>query len=125
MMQHVSPSSPATAATGDKPWHLVFDLDGTLLDTLDDIALAANRAIADFNPNNPKQFDRTEVRRMIGDGSRILMQRIFTASEQRSPKKEEMDQCHQLFLQRYVFQSLYNHQSRSSGSFKKRDLRLL
>ena len=51
---------------------VLFDLDGTLLDTVADIAEALNRALAErgWPPIAP-----SEVRRMIGRGSPTLMER--------------------------------------------------
>jgi phosphoglycolate phosphatase len=59
-------------------WHgraieaVLFDLDGTLLDTAADIAEALNRALAErgWPPIAP-----SEVRRMIGRGSPLLIER--------------------------------------------------
>jgi phosphoglycolate phosphatase len=53
---------------------VLFDLDGTLLDTLEDIANAANRVLASKGfPTRPLEVHRAAV----GDGARILMQRIL------------------------------------------------
>ena len=51
---------------------VLFDLDGTLLDTAADIAEALNRALAEkgLPPMAP-----SEVRRMIGRGSPMLIER--------------------------------------------------
>jgi phosphoglycolate phosphatase len=55
---------------------VLFDLDGTLLDTAADIAAALNRALADqgFTP-----IAHDEVRRMIGRGSPMLIERAAAA----------------------------------------------
>lgn len=55
---------------------VLFDLDGTLLDTAADIALALNRTIAEYGWSPAAQND---VRRMIGRGSPILIQRTAAA----------------------------------------------
>lgn len=57
-----------------KPHAIVFDLDGTLLDTLGDIAAAANHALSQLGqPTHP-----TEAYRMkVGHGSDVLMQRAL------------------------------------------------
>jgi phosphoglycolate phosphatase len=58
------------------PLAVLFDLDGTLLDTAADIALALNRAIRDFGwPPIPGEL----VRGMIGRGAPILIQRAAAA----------------------------------------------
>ena len=51
---------------------VIFDLDGTLLDTLDDLAAAANSALE--RHGFPKK-ERDEVRRMIGNGVASMIQR--------------------------------------------------
>jgi len=55
---------------------VLFDLDGTLLDTLADIAAALNLAMADhgFGP-----VPENDVRQMIGRGSPMLIQRAVSA----------------------------------------------
>ena len=55
---------------------VLFDLDGTLLDTVADIALALNRVMLEYGA---KPLEESEVRRMIGRGSPILMERATAA----------------------------------------------
>ncbi len=55
---------------------LLFDLDGTLLDTAGDIAVALNRALDEYGWPPVAQ---DEVRRMIGRGSPMLIQRTAAA----------------------------------------------
>ena len=50
---------------------VLFDLDGTLLDTLDDLTDAVNRALAAYGL--PRR-ERREVRAFLGNGARYLMQ---------------------------------------------------
>lgn len=53
---------------------VIFDLDGTLLDTLEDLAFAANRILADNNfPTHPVGAYRT----FVGEGLRVLIERIL------------------------------------------------
>ncbi|MDD8021155.1 MAG: HAD family hydrolase [Acidobacteriota bacterium] len=51
---------------------IIFDLDGTLLDTIDDITAALNTVMSrhDF-----KQYSIEEAKKMVGDGMRELMVR--------------------------------------------------
>jgi phosphoglycolate phosphatase len=58
------------------PSAVLFDLDGTLLDTAADIALALNRPSANFGW---PPIAEAEVRGMIGRGAPILMQRAAAA----------------------------------------------
>lgn len=54
---------------------IIFDLDGTLLDTLEDITDAVNET---FKCLNMDYFIDTEItRHFIGSGARILVDRIF------------------------------------------------
>jgi phosphoglycolate phosphatase len=59
---------------------VLFDLDGTLLDTVKDIALALNRTLLEYGC---RSLADGEVRRMIGRGSPILIERAL-ASQDRS-----------------------------------------
>ena len=60
---------------------VIFDLDGTLLDTLDDLAASANRALAaNGYPSHPSDAYRW----FIGDGSAVLIERALPAAK-RSP----------------------------------------
>jgi len=84
----VTPSGPATVAV--KPpmasWRgaslraVLFDLDGTLLDTAADISLALNRAIAEFGR---APVAASDTRNLIGRGGPMLVQRA--AELQRRP----------------------------------------
>lgn len=56
---------------------LIFDLDGTLLDTLQDLADAANKTLEYFAfPTHPKDA----YRYFVGEGLRILAQRVLPES---------------------------------------------
>jgi phosphoglycolate phosphatase len=55
---------------------VLFDLDGTLLDTVADIALALNRVMLEYGG---KALEESEVRHMIGRGSPILIERALAA----------------------------------------------
>ena len=56
------------------PRAVLFDLDGTLLDTLDDIGRSANQALHEGGfPEHPI----ASYRRFIGDGVAVLFQRAL------------------------------------------------
>jgi len=55
---------------------VLFDLDGTLLDTVADIALALNRVMIEYGG---KPLEENAVCRMIGRGSPILIERAAAA----------------------------------------------
>ena len=56
------------------PGGLIFDLDGTLVDSLQGIAASLNRALATLGlPSHPV----AKVRGFVGDGARVLCQRAL------------------------------------------------
>jgi len=55
---------------------VLFDLDGTLIDTVGDIALALNRVLADYRVGALPEHD---VRHMIGRGAPVLVERAMAA----------------------------------------------
>lgn len=57
----------------------IFDLDGTLLDTLDDLAAAANYAL---RQHGLPEHSRDDIRRFVGNGVRMLMVRAVPDGEQ-------------------------------------------
>lgn len=75
---------------------VIFDLDGTLLDTLDDLASAANAALQRFGfPTHPSQA----YRQFVGDGSPVLIQRALPPGR-RDPATRE--HCLKAFLEIYA-----------------------
>jgi phosphoglycolate phosphatase len=74
---------------------VIFDLDGTLLDTLTDIADAANRALirSGFPPH-----DRRAYRWFIGDGSAVLMTRALPETQRSA---EMVQTCLTSFIDDY------------------------
>ncbi len=58
----------------DRRRTLVLDLDGTLVDSVPDLAAALNRVVAPLRP-----FSRPETAAMVGDGARVLFQRACAA----------------------------------------------
>lgn len=57
----------------------VFDLDGTLLDTLDDLTGAVNAAMREVGA---KERTREEVRSFVGNGIRLLVLRALTGGKE-------------------------------------------
>jgi phosphoglycolate phosphatase len=73
---------------------IVFDLDGTLADTLPDIAAAANFACRRLGlPEHPP----TAIRGMIGGGERQLIQRLVGPAHQ-----DRLEECLELYLDHYT-----------------------
>lgn len=69
-------SAPMAMPHLPTPAAILFDLDGTLLDTASDIALALRRAMADQGLAAPQV---EAVRTMIGKGSPVLVERACAA----------------------------------------------
>jgi len=74
---------------------VIFDLDGTLLDTLTDLADSANRVLA---AHGCAPHDREAYRWFVGDGSAILMTRALP-EDRRTP--EMIQTCLQGFIADY------------------------
>jgi len=82
-----------------------FDLDGTLLDTLDDIRCAANKLLAKYNF---PQHSSGEIKKMVGNGAvklieRALPKRDFSQSELKKFYNEytEISKANQNFTKIY------------------------
>lgn len=72
---------------------IVFDLDGTLLDTLDDLWLSVNYTMGKFGfPHR----DRREVRGFLGSGVRVLVEKSLPED-----KKDMTDECLSVFKAYY------------------------
>ncbi|WP_164102164.1 HAD family hydrolase [Candidatus Laterigemmans baculatus] len=79
-----------------KPNAVIFDLDGTLLDTLSDIAEASNRSLTEFGfPIHPLKDYRT----LVGDGVFILFRRALPAAV--ADDSVVVDQCVVAFHRHY------------------------
>jgi phosphoglycolate phosphatase len=76
---------------------VIFDLDGTLVDTAADLAAAANQALAaqGFEP-----VPAARVRSLIGHGARATLSKAF-AERGAAPSTEEMDGHLAAFLEYY------------------------
>ncbi len=59
---------------------VVFDLDGTLVDSAPDIAGAINTVLAE---SGRRMLSLAEVRGMVGDGTRALVERAFATADGR------------------------------------------
>ena len=73
----------------------IFDLDGTLLDTLDDLAAAVNYALRTYGM---PEHSRDNVRRFVGNGVRMLMTRAIPDGEQNPLFEEVFDTFRQYYL---------------------------
>ena len=100
----------------------IFDLDGTLLDTLDDLTAAVNYALRCYGM---PEHSRDDVRRFVGNGVRLLMIRAVPEGEQ-NPRFEEVFAT---FRQYYLEHSLdttrpYDGIPETLAALKERGCRL-
>ena len=83
---------------------VIFDLDGTLLNTLDDLAAAVDFALGKLGF---KGLDRSVVRKFVGNGIRKLTDRAlaFSASNGKTSELREenakSEKCYELCLEYY------------------------
>lgn len=76
---------------------IIFDLDGTLLNSLDDIADAANGALSQLGfPTHPAE----NYRYYVGDGVKILIERILP--ENVRCEKTVFDECLKVYSDLYM-----------------------
>ena len=73
---------------------VIFDLDGTLLDTVASMAKAGNQMLADFGyPPRPQE----EYRYFAGDGARCLVHRVLVAAAKEGLLDRE-EQAYQAYM---------------------------
>lgn len=72
----------------------IFDLDGTILDTLDDLKDSVNFALCE---NGLPARSREEVRRFVGNGIRLLVERAVP----QSTPVDVVDKCFDAFKKHY------------------------
>lgn len=81
---------------------VLFDLDGTLIDSVGDIAAAVNAALA---KRGLRTFRDEEIATMIGAGARTLIERAMTAArtgeDAAALDPREVDDCYRDFLAKY------------------------
>jgi len=73
---------------------IIFDLDGTLVDTIEDLTYASNRVLAEYGF---PQHSMENYKYFVGDGLRVLMERITPASA----TPQEINLCCDRFNQVY------------------------
>ena len=77
---------------------LIFDLDGTLLDTLCDLCESANYALKECN--FPER-DLNEIKSFIGNGVEMLIRRAVP----QNTKEDKIQECLSLFKVHYLYNS--------------------
>ena len=77
---------------------VMIDLDGTLIDTVPDLAAAANRMLADLGRS---AWDEGHYRAWIGNGVPRFVKRALTGEMQAEPEDRLFDQALELFRRHY------------------------
>jgi len=77
---------------------IVFDLDGTLVDTAPDLLDSLNHSLANVGL---KHMDRAELQRFVGLGSRVMIERAFAAHGRRV-EDDELERLLAVFLEHYT-----------------------
>lgn len=75
---------------------LVFDLDGTLLDTLQDLADSVNHALRQYGM---PEHSLDDIRRFVGNGVRLLMERAVPEGAQHPLFEEAFATFRQYYMQ--------------------------
>lgn len=78
---------------------VVFDLDGTLVDSAPDIAAAANVALRHAGLD---ALPLDAIIRMVGNGSEVLIERALTAAAGAAPSTDRVADVHADFLAAYA-----------------------
>ena len=62
---------------------LLFDLDGTLVDSAPDLALAVNKTLLDLGK---AEFDQHIIHHWVGNGAKVLIERALSGSAEIDPQ---------------------------------------
>lgn len=80
---------------------VLFDLDGTLIDTIEDLAWTSETVLTEWgkgNPDGTPVHDRAAYYRFVGNGIRKLVERAFGGSL----SEEELDKAYARFIELYA-----------------------
>ncbi len=98
---------------------IIFDLDGTLIDTLEGIKEGLNLTLKELNIN--KTYSKEEVKTFIGNGARVLLKKALN--------REFNEEEYNLYLKNYektqYISPLFNHVLNTLISLKNKDYILL
>ncbi|MEA3353251.1 MAG: phosphoglycolate phosphatase [Campylobacterota bacterium] len=79
---------------------IIFDLDGTLIDSVPDLASAVNHTLQAINQ---KSFSEDEIRQWVGNGAATLVKRALSGSVNIDPNMEQQyfENALKIFLEFY------------------------
>jgi phosphoglycolate phosphatase len=77
---------------------LVFDLDGTLIDSAQDLCNSVNATLENFNR---RHLSDELIAKYIGNGALMLVRRAFAADDGREPSEELLADAYKYFLDYY------------------------
>lgn len=79
---------------------LIFDFDGTLIDSAGDLALAANQMLQQLDR---EPFAQSQFRQWIGNGARVMVQRALSGSTEVDPNlcPQTLEKALALFFDSY------------------------
>ena len=78
---------------------IIFDLDGTLIDSLRDLAESANEMLSTYGAG-PRPTD--EIAGMIGDGAKRLVERALAAAGLDPGEREALDRYLAIYERRML-----------------------
>ena len=110
----MSQAGPGLAGRSLSVRAVLFDLDGTLVDSAPDLTLAANKMLSALGY---PQVNCTQVKGWVGDGVRSLVLRALTAIVGDVPDESLIEQGYVLF-QRYYAESVYQDSTLYPGVHK-------
>ena len=77
---------------------LLFDLDGTLVDSRADLANSVNLMLGELGR---EELSSCRVLNFVGEGARLLVERALAATQYEPPVAQQTDQALQVFLRHY------------------------
>lgn len=83
------------------PPGIIFDLDGTLANTLDDLTSSLNQCLLKAGVRSTP-WSATEVRDMVGDGLATLIQRAADEHDDRSLIRSLIDRFRDIYARHYL-----------------------
>lgn len=77
---------------------IAFDLDGTLIDSVPDLAAAVARTLSELHMPEPGE---AEVRDWVGNGAPVLVERALAWALKTTPTSEQHQRAYDAFMQHY------------------------